>query len=56
MQSISDHTPHKNLFQVRTRPELHRAVALLAMKRGVSLNDVVTREMETAVDESEHAA
>jgi predicted HicB family RNase H-like nuclease len=49
-------TPYKGLFQVRTRPELHRALALLAMKRGVSLNEVVTSALETAVDEDEHAA
>lgn len=41
--------PYKGQFQVRARPELHRALARMALERGVSLNEVVTHALETVV-------
>ncbi len=41
--------PFKGQFNVRTRPELHRALAMKALRRGVSLNEVVTDALEKAV-------
>jgi predicted HicB family RNase H-like nuclease len=41
--------PFKGQFNIRTRPELHRALALKAMQRGVSLNELVTDALEKAV-------
>ncbi len=41
--------PCKGQFNVRTRPELHRAYARLASARGQSLNEVVTDALEAAL-------
>jgi predicted HicB family RNase H-like nuclease len=41
--------PFKGQFNVRTRPELHRAYARLAAERGVSLNEVITDTLEKAL-------
>ena len=45
--------PYKGQFQVRTRPELHRALARIAIRRGISLNEMITRALETAVEKEE---
>jgi predicted HicB family RNase H-like nuclease len=42
-------TPFKGQFNVRTRPELHRAYARLAAERGLSLNEVITDALERAL-------
>ena len=41
--------PFKGQFNVRTRPELHRAYASIAAARGQSLNEVVTDALEKAL-------
>jgi predicted HicB family RNase H-like nuclease len=41
--------PFKGQFNVRTRPELHRAYAGLAAARGQSLNEIVTYALESAL-------
>ena len=41
--------PYKGQFQVRVPPDLHREYARLAIERGVSLNEVVTDALETAL-------
>ncbi len=41
--------PFKGLFNVRTNPELHRAYARIAAERGLSLNEVVTEALESAL-------
>lgn len=41
--------PYKGQFQVRTKPDLHRALANLAHERGVTLNEMVTGALETLV-------
>lgn len=41
--------PFKGQFNVRTRPELHRAYARIAAERGVSLNEVVVSTLEAAL-------
>ena len=41
--------PCKGQFNVRTKPELHRAYARLASSRGQSLNEVVTDALEAAL-------
>jgi predicted HicB family RNase H-like nuclease len=41
--------PFKGQFNVRTRPDLHRAYARLAAARGQSLNEVVTAALEQAL-------
>ena len=41
--------PFKGLFNVRTKPELHRAYAQIAAERGVSLNEVITDALENAL-------
>jgi len=41
--------PLKGLFNVRTKPELHRAYARIAAERGLSLNEVVTEALESAL-------
>ncbi|MBL8536779.1 MAG: type II toxin-antitoxin system HicB family antitoxin [Hyphomonadaceae bacterium] len=41
--------PFKGQFNVRTRPELHRAYAQLAARKGKSLNEVVTDALESAL-------
>ncbi len=41
--------PCKGQFNVRTRPELHRAYARLASERGQSLNEVVNDALEKAL-------
>lgn len=41
--------PFKGLFNVRTRPEVHRAYAQLAARKGKSLNEVVTDALERAL-------
>lgn len=48
--------PYKGLFQVRTKPDLHRALASIAVQRGVSLNDVVTSALEAVVARDKSAA
>jgi len=48
--------PFKGQFNIRTRPELHRAYALLAAKRGVSLNELITNTLESALPEKRHTA
>lgn len=45
--------PYKGQFQVRTRPDLHRALSRLALERGVSLNEMVTSALETLVKREE---
>jgi predicted HicB family RNase H-like nuclease len=41
--------PFKGQFNVRTKPELHRAYASLAAARGQSLNEIVTDALESAL-------
>jgi predicted HicB family RNase H-like nuclease len=41
--------PFKGQFNIRTRPELHRAYASIAAARGQSLNEVVTDALEKAL-------
>jgi predicted HicB family RNase H-like nuclease len=41
--------PCKGSFNVRVGPDLHKEVALLARKRGVSLNDLVCSALENTV-------
>ena len=41
--------PFKGQFNIRTRPELHRAYARLAAERGLSLNEVITDALESAL-------
>jgi len=41
--------PFKGQFNVRTRPDLHRAYASLAAARGQSLNEVVAEALEQAL-------
>jgi predicted HicB family RNase H-like nuclease len=48
--------PFKGQFQVRTRPEVHRALARLAAERGVSLNEVVSEALESVMREGYHDA
>lgn len=45
--------PYKGQFQVRTRPELHRALARVAMRKGISLNEMITSALETAIEKEE---
>jgi predicted HicB family RNase H-like nuclease len=49
--------PYKGQFNVRTKPDIHRALARIAMQRGVSFNEVISNALETAVkNEEKHAA
>ncbi|MEJ0060450.1 MAG: type II toxin-antitoxin system HicB family antitoxin [Terricaulis sp.] len=48
--------PFKGQFNVRTRPELHRAYARLAAERGLSLNEVVTDALEAALPKLKQGA
>jgi predicted HicB family RNase H-like nuclease len=49
--------PYKGQFNVRTKPDLHRAIARIAIQRGMSLNEVVTHALESVVkNEDKHAA
>lgn len=48
--------PYKGQFQVRARPELHRALARIALERGMSLNEVVTGALEAVVRREERKA
>jgi len=48
--------PFKGQFNVRTRPELHRAYARLAAERGLSLNEVITDALESALQHMERNA
>ena len=41
--------PFKGQFNVRTKPELHRALALIASEQGLSLNEVVTDALENGL-------
>lgn len=46
--------PFKGQFNVRTRPDLHRAYARLAAERGLSLNEVITDALEAALQRMQH--
>lgn len=48
--------PFKGQFNVRTRPELHRAYAQLAARRGMSLNEIVTDALESALPKLQRGA
>lgn len=41
--------PFKGQFNVRTRPELHRAYAQMAARKGKSLNELITETLENAL-------
>jgi predicted HicB family RNase H-like nuclease len=41
--------PFKGQFNVRTKPDLHRAYAGLAEARGQSLNEIITDALESAL-------
>ncbi|MBF0290846.1 MAG: type II toxin-antitoxin system HicB family antitoxin [Nitrospinae bacterium] len=41
--------PFKGSFNVRIGPELHRKAALKAMRKGVSINNLVTEALKTAI-------
>lgn len=48
--------PFKGQFNIRTRPELHRAYARIAAVRGQSLNEVVTAALESALPTMQRGA
>lgn len=49
--------PYKGQFQVRTKPDIHRALARMAFKRGISFNEVISNALESVVkEEDKHAA
>ncbi len=43
--------PFKGSFNVRIGPELHRRAALKAMRKGVSLNNLVTEALKAVIAE-----
>jgi predicted HicB family RNase H-like nuclease len=43
--------PFKGSFNVRIGPELHRKAALKAMRKGVSLNNLVTEALKAVIAE-----
>lgn len=48
--------PFKGQFNVRTRPDLHRAYARIAAERGLSLNEVITAALEAALPKLQRSA
>jgi predicted HicB family RNase H-like nuclease len=48
--------PFNGQFQVRTKPDVHRALARMALKRGVSFNEVISTALESIVQEEEKHA
>ncbi len=48
--------PYKGQFQVRTKPDLHRALARMAIKHGVTLNEMITTALETVVERDKQDA
>lgn len=53
---IAPEKPFKGSFNVRIGPELHRKVALKALKKGVSLNNLVMEALEAATAEDKTTA
>jgi len=48
-------TPNKvysGTFNVRINPELHRTIALYAIKKGISLNNAVENALQTYIDDT----
>ena len=43
-------TPFKGVFNVRVRPELHRDVALLSSRTGITLNRFVTDALQEKLE------
>jgi len=48
----SAHKSYKGSFNVRISPELHRKLVLLSQKRGVSLNQLIQKAIETEVEKT----
>ena len=48
--------PFKGQFNIRTSPELHRALARLAAKRGIALNQLVADLLERGVEDETRTA
>jgi predicted HicB family RNase H-like nuclease len=46
---IEPKKPLKGQFNVRISPELHRAASIVAIKQGISLNEVVARSISSFV-------
>ncbi len=49
-------TPFKGVFNVRVRPELHRDVALLSSRAGITLNRFVTDALQEKLERAAQQA
>ena len=41
--------PFKGQFNIRTKPEIHRAYAIMAEKQGISLNELISATLTRAL-------
>lgn len=48
-RGVEPEKPFKGSFNVRIGPELHRKAALKAMRKGVSLNNLVTEALKAVI-------
>ena len=46
--------PYSGKFNVRLPPELHKQIAILAKKRGVSLNSIVEKAISNEITQAVH--
>jgi len=45
--------PYKGTFNVRVGPDLHKRAAMAAKRKGISLNEIVSRSLESYLEQGE---